>query len=171
MGTTTAQKSPRRTWTTTTATMSPSPEHSYAPESRPSGRLWVSPTVRSSSIRPPPPPPPSSSESEIECCPRNSCFNGGKRTRLSKVCQVILGAAINLALLGLFVLHFSRNGFKRREWLWIILICMAAIIATYAFLLAKCIYDRSCNRANKGKEEQNPDQGPQVVNHNDPIIC
>ena len=52
-----------------------------------------------------------------------------------------------------------------REWLWIILICMAAIIATYAFLLAKCIYDRSCNRANKQEGE------PQVVNHNDPIIC
>ena len=31
--------------------------------------------------------------------------------------QVILGAVINLALLGLFVLHFYRNGFKRRKWI------------------------------------------------------
>ena len=36
---------------------------------------------------------------------------------MGKLSQVILGAVINLALLGLFVLHFYRNGFKRRKWI------------------------------------------------------
>merc|ERR1712117_106920 len=84
------------------------------------------------------------------CCPLlpDWCFIGGggggkKGSRLGKVSQVVLGAVINLALLGLFVLHFYRNGFKRREWLWVILICVATILVTYAFLLVRCIYDRS----------------------------
>merc|ERR1712117_846642 len=59
------------------------------------------------------------------CCPLlpDWCFiggggRGGKGSRLGKVSQVILGAVINLALLGLFVLHFYRNGFKHHcvEW-------------------------------------------------------
>ena len=36
---------------------------------------------------------------------------------MGKVSQVVLGAVINLVLLGLFVLHFYRNGFKRRKWI------------------------------------------------------
>merc|ERR1712117_160051 len=92
------------------------------------------------------------------CCPLlpDWCFiggGGGKGSRLGKVSQVVLGAVINLVLLGLFVLHFYRNGFKRREWLWVILICVATILVTYAFLLVRCIYDRSCNRGTKEAEE------------------
>merc|ERR1712027_190589 len=106
-----------------------------------------------------------------QCCPLlpDWCFigggGGGKRSRLGKVSQVVLGAVINLALLGLFVLHFYRNGFKRREWLWVILICVATILVTYAFLLVRCIYGRSCNRGTKETEED------RVVGHNDPNIC
>merc|ERR1712027_114253 len=106
------------------------------------------------------------------CCPLlpDWCFIGGggggkKGSRLGKVSQVVLGAVINLALLGLFVLHFYRNGFKRREWLWVVLICVATILVTYAFLLVRCIYDRSCNRGTKEAEED------RVVGHNDPNIC
>ena len=51
-----------------------------------------------------------------------------------------------------------------REWLWVILICVATILVTYAFLLVKCIYDKSCNRGTKEAEEG------QVVGHNDPNI-
>merc|ERR1712117_127584 len=114
--------------------------------------------------------PASAPRQPSRCCPLlpDWCFiggGGGKRSRLGKVSQVVLGAVINLVLLGLFVLHFYRNGFKRREWLWVILICVATILVTYAFLLLRCIYDKSCNRGTKKPEED------RVVGHNDPNIC
>ena len=60
-----------------------------------------------------------------------------------------------------------------REWLWVILICVATILVTYAFLLVKCIYDRSpCNRGANAKEEHANEAGEgQVVGHIDPNIC
>ena len=60
-----------------------------------------------------------------------------------------------------------------REWLWVVLICVAAIIATYAFLLVRCIFDRSCNRGTKEQDEehQSSDQEHKVVCHRDPTMC
>ena len=59
----------------------------------------------------------------------------------------------------------------RREWLWVILICVATILVTYAFLLIKCIYDKSCNRGAKEEHANEAGEEGQVVGHNDPNIC
>ena len=52
--------------------------------------------------------------------------------------------------------------------MWVILICVATIVVTYACLLVKCIYDRSCSRARKEEEE---DQENTAVSHLDPTMC
>ena len=52
-----------------------------------------------------------------------------------------------------------------------ILICVAAIIATYAYLLVKCIFDRSCNKGRKEQELEEELQGSDQERKVDLTLC